>query len=73
MASEQTLLVAGHPEWERLASEKRAAVRRSPATPVEELLRAGQRLSAQAAALRRGLEGPVHAGSLTDGQRAARP
>jgi hypothetical protein len=57
MSSKRTLLRAGEPAWARLDREKRAALRRAPDTPIEELLRAGQRLSAQAAALRRAVSG----------------
>jgi hypothetical protein len=64
MTERTTLLEPGHDAtWDRLGREKRAALRWSVDTPVEELLRAGQRLSAQAAALRRALE---------DGRRSAR-
>jgi hypothetical protein len=55
MAKSGTLLTVGHPAWERLEREKLAARRRSPDTPVEELLLAGQRVSTQAAALRRAI------------------
>jgi hypothetical protein len=48
-----TFLKVGHAAWDRLEAEKRSARRRPSDTPVEELLRAGQRLSAQAGALRR--------------------
>ena len=50
-----TFLKPGHPAWDRLQSEKRSARRWPPETPVEDLLRAGQRLSAQAGALRRAI------------------
>jgi len=40
-------------EWARLEAEKRAALTPPPDTPIHELLRRGQHLSAQAAMLRR--------------------
>ncbi len=57
MAASRTLLEAGHPAWQRLNAEKREMRRRPAGESVEDLLRAGQRLSAQAAALRSGLLG----------------
>lgn len=53
----KTLLEPGHEaEWERLNSEKRRALAPAADTPVGELLRRGQRLSAQAAGLLRAVE-----------------
>ncbi len=47
-----TLLEPGHEaEWSRLNAEKRRALTPQPGTPVGELLRRGQNLSAQAAGL----------------------
>jgi len=53
MAAPRTILKARHSAWERLGGEKRVARQRLGSTSVEDLLCAGQRLSAQAAALRR--------------------
>ena len=50
----RSLLEVGHEdEWVRLEAEKRAALTPPPDTPIRELLRRGQHLSAQAAMLRR--------------------
>ncbi len=46
-----TLLTPAHPEWARLGREKRELLRLPADTPVEELLRLGMHLSAQAASL----------------------
>ena len=55
--SKGTFLEPGHEaEWERLGAEKNALLAPSPDTPVEELLRRGQRLSAQAARLLRAID-----------------
>lgn len=43
-------------EWARLGAEKRAALTPPPGTPVGELLRRGQHLSAQGAKLLRAVE-----------------
>lgn len=51
-----SLFTAGHPAWEALNVEKDALRRAALGTPVAELLRRGQALSAQAAALRRAVE-----------------
>ena len=52
-----TLLEPGHEaEWDRLGAEKRALLTPRPDTPIGELLRRGQRLSAQAARLRRAID-----------------
>ena len=52
-----TFLEPGHEaEWKRLETEKRAALTPPPDTPVGDLLRRGQRLSAQAARLVRAVE-----------------
>ena len=51
------LLSVGHEaEWAVLNEEKRRALTPPPDTPVEELLRQGQHLSAQAAWLLRAVE-----------------
>ena len=53
----RTLLEPGHEaEWARLGAEKRRALTPAPDTPVGELLRRGQNLSAQAAGLLRAVE-----------------
>lgn len=53
----KTLLEPGHEaEWHSLNAEKREALRPPPDTPVAELLRRGQHLSAQASALLRAVE-----------------
>jgi hypothetical protein len=53
----RTLVEPGHEaEWSRLNAEKRHGLTPSPETPVEELLRRGQRLSAQAARLMQAIE-----------------
>jgi hypothetical protein len=53
----KTLLEPGNDaEWSRLDVEKREALTPSPETPVGELLRRGQHLSAQAASLLRAVE-----------------
>lgn len=52
-----TLLEPGHEqEWARLNAQKRKALTPPPGTPVEELLRRGQALSAQVAWLREAVE-----------------
>lgn len=55
-----TLLQPGDPRWEELAAEKARLLSRRNESVAERLVR-GQRLSAQAAALRRGVrrERPV--------------
>jgi mannose/cellobiose epimerase-like protein (N-acyl-D-glucosamine 2-epimerase family) len=61
----RTLLEPGHEaEWARLDAEKRAYLTPSPDTPVSELLRRGQHLSAQAAKLLRAVD------RANDGRRA---
>ena len=53
----KTLLEPGHEaEWERLNAEKRRALTPAPDTPIGELLRRGQHLSAQAGGLLRAVE-----------------
>jgi hypothetical protein len=53
----KTLLAPGNEaEWAELDREKRAALAPSPDTPVAELLRRGQHLSAQAGGLLRAVE-----------------
>lgn len=53
----KTLLEPGHEaEWAKLNEEKRRALTPPPDTPVGELLRRGQHLSAQAAGLLRAVE-----------------
>ena len=48
----RTLLEPGHEaEWKRLNAEKRHMLTPAPETPIGELLRRGQHLSAQAASL----------------------
>lgn len=55
--SRKTLLEPGHKaEWAALEEEKRRALTPPPDTPVGELLRRGQHLSAQAAGLLRAVE-----------------
>jgi hypothetical protein len=52
-----TLLEPGHEaEWQRLDAEKRALLTPAPDTPIGELLRRGQHLSAQAARLMRAVD-----------------
>lgn len=52
-----TLLESGHEaEWKRLNAEKRAVLTPPPDTPIGELLRRGQNLSAQAARLLRAVD-----------------
>jgi mannose/cellobiose epimerase-like protein (N-acyl-D-glucosamine 2-epimerase family) len=52
-----TLLEPGHEaEWARLNAEKRKALTPPPDTPIGELLRRGQELSAQAAGLLRAVD-----------------
>jgi hypothetical protein len=52
-----TLLEPGHEaEWKRLGAEKRALLTPSQDTPIGELLRRGQHLSAQAARLLRAVD-----------------
>ena len=52
-----TLLEPGHDdEWNRLGAEKRELLTPSPDTPIGELLRRGQRLSAQATRLMRAVD-----------------
>jgi hypothetical protein len=54
---DHTLLEPGHEDvWERLNAEKRSVITPRPDTPIGELLRRGQRLSAQAASLLRAIE-----------------
>jgi hypothetical protein len=53
----KTLLEPGHEaEWAELNEEKRRALTPPPDTPIGELLRRGQHLSAQAAGLLRAVE-----------------
>jgi hypothetical protein len=53
----KTLLEPGHEdEWAELNREKRKALTPAPDTPIGELLRRGQHLSAQAAGLLRAVE-----------------
>jgi hypothetical protein len=53
----RTLLEPGHEaEWAELGEEKRRALTPPPDTPIDELLRRGQHLSAQAAGLLRAVE-----------------
>lgn len=53
----KTLLEPGHEaEWARLGAEKRRALTPAPDTPVGQLLRRGQDLSAQAVGLLRAVE-----------------
>jgi|GEM_PF-2388516 len=53
----KTLLEPGHEaEWERLNAEKSRVLTPAPDTPIGELLRRGQHLSAQAAGLLRAVE-----------------
>jgi hypothetical protein len=53
----KTLMEPGHDgEWARLAAEKRRALTPAPDTPIGQLLRRGQDLSAQAARLQRAVE-----------------
>lgn len=53
----RTLLEPGHgAEWKQLNAEKRKFLTPPSDTPLEELLRRGQHLSAQAAALLRAVE-----------------
>jgi hypothetical protein len=53
----RTLLEPGHEaEWAALNEEKRRALTPPPNTPIGELLRRGQNLSAQAAGLVRAVE-----------------
>lgn len=52
-----TLLEPGHEaEWARLNSEKRKFLTPPPDTPIGELLRRGQQVSAQAAGLLRAVD-----------------
>jgi mannose/cellobiose epimerase-like protein (N-acyl-D-glucosamine 2-epimerase family) len=54
----RTLLEPGHEaEWARLNAEKRAFLTPPRETPVGELLRRGQQLSAQAGKLLRAIDG----------------
>jgi mannose/cellobiose epimerase-like protein (N-acyl-D-glucosamine 2-epimerase family) len=56
-APRRTLLEPGHEaEWAELNKEKRRALTPPPDTPIGELLRSGQHLSAQAAGLVRAVE-----------------
>jgi hypothetical protein len=56
-APRKTLLEPGHEaEWTELNREKRRALTPPPDTPISELLRRGQHLSAQAAGLVRAVE-----------------
>jgi mannose/cellobiose epimerase-like protein (N-acyl-D-glucosamine 2-epimerase family) len=53
----KTLIEPGHEaEWSRLGAEKRRALTPAPDTPIAELLRRGQNLSAQAVGLLRAVE-----------------
>lgn len=53
----KTLVEPGHEaEWERLDAEKRKLLAPAPNTPIGELLRRGQHLSAQAGGLMRAIE-----------------
>jgi hypothetical protein len=53
----RTLLEPGHEaDWKRLNAEKRRALTPPPETPIAELLRRGQHLSAQASSLLRAVE-----------------
>jgi mannose/cellobiose epimerase-like protein (N-acyl-D-glucosamine 2-epimerase family) len=53
----KTLLEPGHEaEWRRLNAEKSRVLTPAPDTPIGELLRRGQHLSAQAAGLLRAVE-----------------
>jgi hypothetical protein len=53
----RTLMEPGHEaEWEQLNAEKRQFLTPPPDTPIGELLRRGQQLSAQAAGLLRAVE-----------------
>jgi hypothetical protein len=55
--TDKSLLTPGHDvEWAELNREKRAAMAPAPDTPIGELLRRGQHLSAQAAKLLRAVE-----------------
>lgn len=57
-ARKTPLLAAGNTAaWERIETEQRRLLAESPAGTVEERLRRGQRLSAQAARLRRAIIG----------------
>ena len=52
-----TLIEPGHEAtWDRLNAEKRQVLTPAPDTPIGELLRRGQQLSAQAASLLRAIE-----------------
>jgi hypothetical protein len=53
-----SLLRPGAPEWRALDDEKHRLLTPPPGTPVEELLRAGQQLSEQAALLLGAIERP---------------
>jgi hypothetical protein len=56
-SSARTLLEPGHEaEWKQLGVEKRALLKPPPDTPIGELLRRGQHLSAQAARLLRAVD-----------------
>lgn len=56
-ARKKPLLAPGNEaEWARLDTEKRQALTPPPETPVGELLRRGQHLSAQAAGLLKAVE-----------------
>jgi mannose/cellobiose epimerase-like protein (N-acyl-D-glucosamine 2-epimerase family) len=58
----RTLIEPGHEtEWSRLDAEKRRALIPPPETPIAELLRRGQHLSAQAGGLLRAVERADHA------------
>jgi hypothetical protein len=55
--TDKSLLTPGHEaEWAEINREKRAAMAPAPDTPIGELLRRGQHLSAQAAKLLRAVE-----------------
>ena len=52
----RTLLRRDAPEWAALNEQKRSLLTPSADTPVEALLQSGQRISEQAALLRRAIE-----------------
>jgi hypothetical protein len=52
----RTLLRRDAPEWAALNEQKRSLLTPPADTPIEELLRSGQRISEQAALLRRAIE-----------------
>jgi mannose/cellobiose epimerase-like protein (N-acyl-D-glucosamine 2-epimerase family) len=64
----KTLMEPGHDaEWARLAAEKRSALTPAPDTPIGQLLRRGQDLSAQAIRLQRAVEPDGGFGDSTPG------